>query len=59
MSLPNGGLYPAIGMQSVGEDIRLLFGINWITQEETLMSIDTNEDDWYRLNDIRLNGQVN
>jgi len=58
VSLPVGGLYPAVGMHSVGEEVRLFLGLNWIPEEDSLMSVDTNEEEWYRLNDIRLNGQV-
>ncbi|XP_069697406.1 SPRY domain-containing protein 3-like isoform X1 [Periplaneta americana] len=58
ISLPMDGLYPAIGMHSVGEEVRLFLGLNWVPEEDSLMSVDTNEEEWYRLNDIRLNGQV-
>ena len=58
VQLPLGGLYPAVGMHSVGEEVRLFLGLNWIPEEDRLMSVDTNEEEWYRLNDIRLNGQV-
>lgn len=58
VSLPVGGLYPAVGMHSIGEEVRLFLGLNWIPEEDSLMSVDTNEEEWYRLNDIRLNGQV-
>lgn len=58
VSLPMGGLYPAVGMHSIGEEVRLFLGLNWIPEEDSLMSVDTNEEEWYRLSDIRLNGQV-
>ena len=58
VSLPVGGLYPAVGTHSVGEEVRLFLGLNWIPEEDSLMSVDTNEEEWYCLNDIRLNGQV-
>jgi hypothetical protein len=58
VSLPVGGLYPAVGMHSIGEEVRLFLGLNWIPEEDSIMSVDTNEEEWYRLNDIRLNGQV-
>ena len=58
MSLPVGGLYPVVGMHSVGEEVRLLLGLNWIPEEDSLISVDTNEGEWYCLNDIWLNGQV-
>jgi hypothetical protein len=35
----------------------LFLGLNWIPEEDNLMSVDMNEEEWYRLNDIRLNGQ--
>ena len=57
VSLPVGGLYPAVGMHSVGEEVRLFLGLNWIPEEDSL-SVDTNEEEWYCLTDIRLNGQV-
>ena len=58
MSLPVGGRYTAVGMHSVGEEVRLFLGLNWIPEQDSLMSVDTNEEEWYCLNDIRLNGQV-
>ncbi|CAG2054432.1 unnamed protein product [Timema podura] len=58
LPLPLGGLYPAISMHSLGEEVRLFLGLNWVPEEDSLMSVDNNEEDWYRLNDIRLNGQV-
>ena len=58
VSLPVGGLYPAVGMHSVGEEVQLFLGLNRIPEEDSLMSVDTNEEEWYCLNDIRLNGQV-
>jgi len=58
VSLLVGGLYPVVGMHSVGEEVRLFLGLNWIPEEDSLMCVDTNEEEWYCLNDIRLNGQV-
>jgi hypothetical protein len=58
VSLPMGGLYPAVGMDAVGGEVRLFLGLNWVPEEDSLMSVDTNEEEWYRLNDIQLNGQV-
>lgn len=56
--LPVGVLYPAVGMHSVGEEVRLFLGLNWIPEEDSLTSVDTNEEEWHCLNDIHLNGQV-
>lgn len=58
VSLPSGGLYPAVGMDSVGGEVKLFLGLNWVPEEDSLMSVDTNEEEWYRLSDIQLNGQV-
>ena len=58
VSLLVGGLYPAVGMHSVGEEVWLFLGLNWIPEEDSLMSVDMNEEEWYCLNDIRLNRQV-
>ena len=58
VSLPVGGLYPTVGMHSVREELRLFLGLNWIPEEDSLMSVDTNEEGWYHFNDIQLNGQV-
>ncbi|XP_063219657.1 SPRY domain-containing protein 3-like isoform X2 [Bacillus rossius redtenbacheri] len=56
--LPVGGIYPAVSMHSVGEVVRLFVGLSWLSEEDSLMSVDNNEDDWYRMNDVRLNGQI-
>jgi hypothetical protein len=58
VTLPMGGLYPAVGMHSIGEEVRLFLGLNWLPEEDSFMSVDSNEEEWYRLSDIRLNGQV-
>ena len=58
VSLPVGGLYPVVGMHSVGMEVRMFLGLNWIPVEDSLMSVDTNEKEWYCVNDIQLNGQV-
>jgi len=53
------GLYPAIGMTSVGEEVRVTLNSKWASnEEETRMSVDGHEEDWCRLHDIRLNGQI-
>lgn len=56
--LPPGGLFPAVSMGSEGEEVCLYLGLNWIPDEDTLMLVDSLEDDWYCLHDVRLSGQV-
>ena len=58
VSLPVGGQYLAVGMHSVGEEVRLFLGLNWISEENNLMSVDMNEEERYCVNDVRLNRQV-
>jgi hypothetical protein len=46
VSLPVGGLYPAEGVHSFGEEVWLFLGLNWIPDEDSHMSVDTNEEEW-------------
>lgn len=55
---PPGGLFPAVSLHSLGEEVRLTLDIKWIPEEDMLMCIDSNEEDWSRLHDIRLNGSI-
>jgi len=55
---PPGGLYPAIGLQREPEEVVLSLDCRWSPEEDIAMSIDCGEEDWRRLHDIRLNGQV-
>lgn len=55
-------LHPAVSLQCVGQRVRLLgrdsLGVCTFNAEEVLMCVDSNEEDWLRLHDIRLNGPV-
>ncbi|KAG8195429.1 hypothetical protein JTE90_013886 [Oedothorax gibbosus] len=51
-----GALYPAVGFHSVGEEVRLQLGIRWVPEEDMNMCIDSNEEEWARLHDIKING---
>ena len=55
---PPGGLFPAIGLQREPEEVILNLESRWLQEEDIAMSIDCGEEDWRRLHDIRLNGQV-
>lgn len=55
---PPGGLFPAIGLQREPEEVVLSLEVRWSPEEDIAMSIDCGEEDWRRLHDIRLNGQV-
>ena len=56
--LPHTGHFPAVGMQSEGEEVRVNLDAQWEHSEVILMSIDNCEEEWARLHDIRINGQV-
>ena len=56
--VPPGGLYPCVGLAAAGDAVRLSPQILWPPDEDTHMSVDSVEEEWLRLHDIRLNGQV-
>jgi hypothetical protein len=56
--MPPEGLMPAVGMHSEGEEVRLNLDARWDHSEVILMSIDSCEEDWSRLHDVRVNGQL-
>jgi len=56
--MPITGLYPAIGMRSENEEVRVAMDLSWETQDDVSMSVDNMEEEWLRLHDVRLNGQV-
>lgn len=49
-------LYPAVGMQSEGEEVILRLDATWNPDDVTQMVVDCGEEDWVRLEDVRLNG---
>jgi len=55
---PPGGLFPAVGLQREGEEVRLAMELRWTPEEDIAMSVDCGEEEWRRLHDIRLNGQL-
>lgn len=57
-SFTPGGLYPAISLQSLGEEVRLTLDIKWLPEDDVHMCIDSNEEEWSRLHAIKLNGAV-
>ncbi|XP_069132478.1 SPRY domain-containing protein 3-like isoform X2 [Argopecten irradians] len=56
MQAPARGLYPAVGMHSSGEEVRLNLEAEWLYEDLVLMAVDNGEEDWSRLHDVRLNG---
>nr|XP_015199721.1 PREDICTED: SPRY domain-containing protein 3 isoform X2 [Lepisosteus oculatus] len=53
------GLFPAIGMHSLGEEVRLDLQAEWGSEEDdSVMMVDSHEDEWGRLHDVRVSGTV-
>lgn len=53
------GLYPAVGMHSLGEEVLLDLNAEWGAEEDDgLMIVDSHEEDWSRLHDVRVTGTV-
>lgn len=53
-----GGLFPCVGLAAAGDAVRIVPQLMWPPDEDTHMSVDSMEEEWLRLHDIRLNGQV-
>ncbi|KAJ8390176.1 hypothetical protein AAFF_G00109150, partial [Aldrovandia affinis] len=54
-----GGLFPAVGMHSLGEEVRLDLQVEWgggAEDDDSAMAVDSGEDDWGRLHDICVSG---
>ena len=56
--IPPEGLFPCVGMHSEGEEVKVNLDAQWEHSDVILMSIDNYEEEWARLHDVRLNGQV-
>ncbi|XP_016354171.1 SPRY domain-containing protein 3-like [Sinocyclocheilus anshuiensis] len=53
------GLFPAIGMHSLGEEVRLDLQAEWGSEEDdSVMMVDSHEDEWARLYDVRVSGTL-
>lgn len=53
------GLFPAVGMHSMGEEVKVDLEAEWVFEEDySMMMVDSHEDDWGRLYDIRVSGTV-
>ncbi|KAL0978275.1 hypothetical protein UPYG_G00168270 [Umbra pygmaea] len=52
-------LYPAVGMHSLGEEVQLDLQAEWgMEVEDGLMLVDSHEDEWRRLHDVRVTGTL-
>ncbi|KAG7471930.1 hypothetical protein MATL_G00103100 [Megalops atlanticus] len=53
------GLHPAIGMHSLGEEVRLDLQAEWgMEEDDSVMMVDSVEDEWGRLHDVRVSGTL-
>ncbi|XP_026188498.1 SPRY domain-containing protein 3 isoform X1 [Mastacembelus armatus] len=53
------GLFPAVGMHSMGEEVKVDLQAEWFLEEDdSMMMVDSHEDDWGRLYDIRVSGTL-
>ncbi|CAL8401505.1 unnamed protein product [Arctogadus glacialis] len=56
---PPEGLYPALGMHSLGEEVQLDLHAEWRREDEDgMMIVDSHEDDWGRLHDVTATGTL-
>ena len=42
----------------LGVKVRLILDLTWPLEDDVAMSVDSGEEEWHRLHDIRLNGQL-
>lgn len=59
MPLSPDGLFPAVGMHSLGEEVRLHLHAELGNEEDdSIMMVDSYEDEWGRLHDVKVCGTV-
>uniref|UniRef100_A0A8C6SDD4 SPRY domain containing 3 n=1 Tax=Neogobius melanostomus TaxID=47308 RepID=A0A8C6SDD4_9GOBI len=52
-------LFPAVGMHSLGEEVLLDLNAEWGPEDdEGLMIVDSHEEDWARLHDVKVTGTM-
>lgn len=53
------GLFPAVSMHSMGEEVKVDLQAEWpLEEDEGMMLVDSHGDDWGRLHDVRASGTV-
>ena len=51
--------YPAVGMHSLGEEVLLDLKAEWrVEEDDGQMIVDSHEEDWSRLHDVKVTGTV-
>uniref|UniRef100_A0A5F9CFV4 SPRY domain containing 3 n=1 Tax=Oryctolagus cuniculus TaxID=9986 RepID=A0A5F9CFV4_RABIT len=58
MPMSPDGLFPAVGMHSLGEEVRLHLNVELGREDDGVMVVDSYEDEWGRLHDVRVCGTL-
>ncbi|XP_048379550.2 SPRY domain-containing protein 3 isoform X2 [Stegostoma tigrinum] len=59
MATSPDGLFPAVGMHSLGEEVRIDFQVEWgLEEDDSVMMVDSHEDEWGRLHDVKVCGTL-
>lgn len=59
MAMSPDGLFPAVGMHSLGEEVRIDLQAEWgLDEDDSAMMVDSHEDEWGRLHDVKVCGTV-
>ncbi|XP_071851874.1 SPRY domain-containing protein 3-like isoform X2 [Apostichopus japonicus] len=56
--VPAAGLCPAVSLVKTGQRLKVIGRSFWTDQLENIMIDDSGEDDWARLHDVALQGQI-
>ncbi|XP_051781043.1 LOW QUALITY PROTEIN: SPRY domain-containing protein 3 [Erpetoichthys calabaricus] len=53
------GLFPAVGMHSLGEEVRIDLHAEWgADEDDSVMMVDSHEEEWGRLHDVKVIGTL-
>ncbi|XP_067832883.1 SPRY domain-containing protein 3 isoform X1 [Heptranchias perlo] len=59
MAMSPDGLFPAVGMHSLGEEVRIDLQAEWgLDEDDSVMMVDSHEDEWGRLHDVKVCGTL-
>ncbi|XP_032871326.1 SPRY domain-containing protein 3 isoform X2 [Amblyraja radiata] len=59
MAMSPDGLFPAVGMHSLGEEVRIDLQAEWgLDEDDSAMMVDSHEDEWGRLHDVKVCGTL-
>ncbi|XP_062894055.1 SPRY domain-containing protein 3 isoform X2 [Mobula hypostoma] len=59
MAMSPDGLFPAVGMHSLGEEVRIDLQAEWgLDDDDSVMMVDSHEDEWGRLHDVKVCGTL-